>query len=350
MHIVINLYTLPFLIAFLFNLIFSLIIFLNNHRNPTNRILSVLMFVCALWNLGDAIYTVSSSAQFSMILARIICGMTPLVPCVYLHFVLTFPRKKEILNHKGVYVLLYAPAAVFFYLAWFTNRLVSGPAETFWAKHYFHYGPAAVYYLIFFIAAFLIAILLLASVLSGSPSKRERFQSKWFIIATVIPILAGISSNLVLPLAGAVVFPLAGPMTLITSFMIAYAMLRYRIMSTSLLSASEIIISMLPGIVIYLGTDQQIISANKRFFELMEYTPDELLGQPISSILADDSRRNGLPMQKWEEKTQLQSRQLKFKTKSGEMITVSFSGTIVTDETNDIVGLVGMGFPVKGNQ
>jgi PAS domain S-box-containing protein len=350
MRVEISLYILPFILAFIVNLIVSLVVLFHNRRNPTNRILSALMFVLAIWNLGDALFTVSTSDAFSITLAKILCSLATLIPCIYLHFVMEYPSKRDIMNHGAVYFLLYAPAAAFFYLTFFTDKVVGGPLSTPWAKHYYHYGPAIPFYSAFFIVSLLIAILVLISVFIKSPNKRERFQSKWFIIATFIPILGGVSANLILPMAGAVVFPLAGPLTLLTSVLIAYAMLRYRIMSTSLQSASDIIISMLPGIVVYLGTDQRIISGNKRFFELLGYSENELEGQPISSILSEESKRSGLPLQRWEEKTPVKSQLMTFKSKSGEPVTIDFSGTIVTDDINDIIGLVGMGFPVKGSK
>lgn len=350
MQVTFNAYALPFLIGFHFNAILAIIVFLQNPKNPTNRLLASLMAVLAAWNMCDMLYTVAANDAIGVTFGRIACSVTTLIPAIYLHFVMVYPSKKAIMNRRAVYALIYGPAAAFIYLIAFTDKLVAGPLKTAWAAHYYFYGPEVPYYAAYFAVYFLAAILILSSVLTRSQNRRERFQSKWFIAATLVPIFGGISSNLVLPMLGLVIFPVAGPLTILTALMISYAMFRYRIMSTSLQSASEIIISMLPGIVVYLGPDQRIISGNKRFFEMLGYTEQELEGEPIMSILSEESKRAGLPLQRWEEKGQVKSQRLVFRTKDGGSLAIDFTGTIVTDEINDIIGLVGMGFPEKGSR
>ncbi|MFH1368265.1 MAG: histidine kinase N-terminal 7TM domain-containing protein [Elusimicrobiota bacterium] len=341
----IGVYTLLFLLSFNINLILGILILANNYRNPINRLLGLLLLMFALWNLGDAALTVSGSEQYSMFLGRMVWSITPFFPGMFLHFALVFPRRRKIMRNKYVYLLLYLPALILILFSWFSDLLISGPRTTYWSKHYFDYGPAIYIYSLYFVLSFITGFILFYWVMLKSPNNRERLQSKWFMLAAATPIIGGVISNLILPMTGRYVLPVAGPLSSVMAVMISYAVLKYRITSISPRNSSEIILSMLPGIVLLLDTEQRIVNANKRFFEILGFTEKEIIGLPVDTVLTDQEKRTGLPWHRWENSMAIRIQKVTFKTKVGKPVPINFSGFIVMDKTDDIIGLIGVGMP-----
>lgn len=337
-------YSLPFFIALHINAILGLIILLNNFRTPINRLLGSLMILLSLWNFGDFLLTLSASKSVSMWLARGVWSITPLLPAVFIHAAMIFPKERKVMRSKLTYFVIYFPAAVLIYFAWFSEYLISGPQAAFWAENYFTYGPAIHVYTAYFVLAFALGAAIFLKVMSRSSSNRERFQSKWFLLATSVPIIGGVSTNLLLPMFGVYAYPIAGPLSAVMSLLLAYAMLRYRFIDISSHTYSEILLSTLPGIVILLDADQKIVKTNRQFEELTGYTENELFRQPLHSLLSEKDRAAGSPWHKWEKKQTVQFQPVRFRAKNSADVPLNFSGSIITDEAGDITGFLGVGF------
>ena len=343
----INLYSLPFFAAFLINLLVGCFVISQNHRHRTNIVFSFLPLIFVVWNLCYIVIFNSNSFELSMLCAKIVWTMVAFLGAIYLHLALIFPKERKLSRHALTYVVIYTPSVFFTYITWFTPLMVAGPQSTAYASHFYRYGAATAAYSIYLELMFLLVIFLFVSIMRKAPRKRERLQSKWMLIATLIPIVGGSITNLFLPIMGFYVYPLAPVLTAVMATLIAYAILKYKLISVTPASAAEVIISMLPGIFILLDTEQRILHTNKRLLEMLEYEKDELTGQSINMILAKEEQLQGLPWKRWEEKNYYQNFHIHFESKSGKKILISFSGTIIEDESNDIAGLVGIGFPVS---
>lgn len=338
-----SIYSLPFLIAFQVNLILGLIILSNNFKNSTNRLLGLLILLFALWNLGDFALTVSNSEAHAKLIGRIIWTITAFFPGIYIHFALTFPRKRKIALKPVVVLLIYLPSVILVYITWLTKHLIIGTQPTYWSQFYFSYGPAINIYTLYYSICFVVGSILFYWVFVKSPSTREKLQSKWFLLASIVPIIGGVISNMLMPMTGNYIFPIAAPLTSFMAIMMAYAILRYKIVSVTQQNSAEIILSMLPGVVALLDTEQNIIKANKRFYEVLGYAETELAGQPISVVLSDKDRNAGLAWHKWDENLSINFQKTELKTKDGKPIAINYSGLIMSDKIEDITGLVFLG-------
>ena len=114
---------------------------------------------------------------------------------------------------------------------------------------------------------------------------------------------------------------------------------------------TENIIRSLVDTLILVDKEGNIKTVNRETCELLGYTEDELVGSPVSMILAEeeeeeeeeeDSVFKGTRLTKLIEEGSIHNYDMTYLTKTGEEIPVSFSGSVMRDEEGELVGIVGI--------
>lgn len=113
-----------------------------------------------------------------------------------------------------------------------------------------------------------------------------------------------------------------------------------------LLSAKDytdnIIKSMIDTLIV-VDPDARIKTINKATSDLLGYKEDELIGKSVATIFAEeDSIFKGTGLKELIEKGSIKDYDLTYKTKDGEKIPVSFSGSVMRDKEGELVGIVGI--------
>lgn len=95
--------------------------------------------------------------------------------------------------------------------------------------------------------------------------------------------------------------------------------------------------------VIQVDNDDKVVFINRRFTELLEYTPEEILGK-IGYELLLDPLEHGILAENRKLREQYSSTQyeIKFKNKSGEKIEFLLSASPVRDKFNNVTGTIGV--------
>ena len=90
--------------------------------------------------------------------------------------------------------------------------------------------------------------------------------------------------------------------------------------------------------------DGKIQTINPATVELLGYKEDELIGQPVATIFAEEEVTpfKGTRMKKLIEEGSIRDYDMIYRTKSGEKIPVSFSGSVMRDKEGELVGIVGI--------
>ena len=96
----------------------------------------------------------------------------------------------------------------------------------------------------------------------------------------------------------------------------------------------DILKNMLEPLIV-LETDKRIRMINRAALEMLGYGPKELLDQPIGVIWED----MGHLLQAIEETGSVKDRELEFKSKTGSLVSVLFSGSAFTDKDGRVLGL-----------
>lgn len=107
----------------------------------------------------------------------------------------------------------------------------------------------------------------------------------------------------------------------------------------------SIIESMIDTLIV-VDPEAKIKTVNRATSDLLGYIEEELIGQPIEMIFAEEEA----PFKGTRTKKLIDegSYDMTYKTKSGEKIPVSFSGSVIRDEKGEIVGVVGIARDMRG--
>ncbi|MBN1613952.1 MAG: PAS domain S-box protein [Deltaproteobacteria bacterium] len=101
------------------------------------------------------------------------------------------------------------------------------------------------------------------------------------------------------------------------------------------------IIKSMNDILLVIGPDLKIRSANKAASELLEYTEDELIGMDAFLIFEEDSKFNcEMVLKNLSEKLGVANREADYITKTGKRIPVLLSASLLQDKTGSMEGVV----------
>ncbi|MDP2929265.1 MAG: PAS domain S-box protein, partial [Candidatus Omnitrophota bacterium] len=111
---------------------------------------------------------------------------------------------------------------------------------------------------------------------------------------------------------------------------------------------TENIIKSMFDTLVVINADGKITSVNKATAVLLGYEEEELIGKPFGTIVAEEEEEEGIPFIGSRLKELMKAGFIKeydmtYKTKSGEMIPVSFSGAVMRDKDGELIGIVCIG-------
>ena len=89
--------------------------------------------------------------------------------------------------------------------------------------------------------------------------------------------------------------------------------------------------------------DGKIKTVNKATSDLLGYTEDELIGKPVGMIFAEEeSIFKGTKLKKLIEEGSVRDYDIKYRTKKGDVVPVSLSGSVMRDKDGKLIGIVGI--------
>lgn len=110
----------------------------------------------------------------------------------------------------------------------------------------------------------------------------------------------------------------------------------------------EAIIQNLVDTLIVVDMAAKILTVNPEICHLLGYTEEEILGKPVAMIFAEAAAEEEallfekIRMKKLIEEGSVRDYDMTYKTKSGEKIPVSFSGSVMRNKDGSIIGIVGI--------
>jgi PAS domain S-box-containing protein len=172
------------------------------------------------------------------------------------------------------------------------------------------------------------------------PSTKEKTQAKLLIFAFLIPLIGGSLTQVVFPLIGLKVVPLSTTLTTITSGIIAFAMVRYGLMSITPGMAAENIIETMTDYVIVIKTDNTISLVNMSFLDALGYERNELKNKPVGSLLTRKGEFKTRVTDRLEKEGRVTNYETDLRTKKGKHISVSLNGSVIRNKFKKIIGFV----------
>ncbi len=281
----------PFLLfslaGFLVSFVLGIYVLSLNARNSGNRIFALFALSISIWNFGEMMMKIVSSAESAVIWDKVAsalgwCFLGPL----FLNFILNFTKKDQVLKNRLIFFLLYAPSFVWAYLKLFTGWIHSGVVHVYWGWDVI-IEPGFALYSIHLLLLFSIGFWTLLQSWKSSESKVMRQQAIVVLWGVLIPFTIGSFSDALLPIFGFHFVRLAGVASMIFVAFFAYALGRYQLMQVNPTRAATKIIETLPDPLLLVDAQMKIISANPVALKLFSYTADELAGRPATMLISD---------------------------------------------------------------
>ncbi len=236
-----NYYALLPLTAFFANIILGCFILFRDPESRLNKLYSFFVFALAIWALGDFITFISLLPGTDLNWIDVSTFGSSLMPAFLLHFLLIFTKRK-IISKKIFATFLYLPGLSFIFIAQTTDLIIGEPEPVYWG---YAALPGILYvllvvYIIGYIAA---GLFFCYKFYSETISVKEKTQTKLLIVALSVPLVGGIITEVVPQIIGFKIIPLSTSLTTVTAVILAYAILRYKMLGSMSFSIQRKIIA-----------------------------------------------------------------------------------------------------------
>jgi PAS domain S-box-containing protein len=265
----------------------------------------------------------------------------PFFVVLVVNFALVFTESTWLKN-KLNYLILYLPAVSFWLIDLSTNFINLPPVMEPWG-----YNDIASGTLFYWVSTFWTAVLpILAFVLcfrfyrrAKDPEQRQR--SKFVAVGFAIPIAAFIITNMLLRSFEMNIPNLGIIATFFFSAFVGYGIVKYDLFTFDAALAADNILSTMPDSLILADKKGKILRVNERLVDFTGYTKEELIGQPINKLCAENQKNIfDSIIEELIKRTVIRNHELIFETKNNEKRTILFSGSVVKSKNRRNVGTV----------
>jgi PAS domain S-box-containing protein len=170
----------------------------------------------------------------------------------------------------------------------------------------------------------------------------EKKQARIILITGMVSFILGSITDVVLPELHVYVPTLASVIIIIWAMGLTYAITKYGLMTITPAAAAEDILATMADSLILINPDRDIIRTNQATLDLLGFKEKELIGKPIDAILNERSLFRGEEFQRLIRDGQRKDYDMDYKTKSGELIPISFSASVMYNKQRQIIGIVGV--------
>ncbi|MHB8896664.1 MAG: sensor histidine kinase [Candidatus Geothermincolia bacterium] len=277
------------------NLVLGIYVISRGPRFRQNRLFFCISLALTIWGIGELVMRTAGPLSVEVMGSRIAALGWCLLGALFVNFALALTRgDRDLLVDKWwLYVLLYLPALVLLSLV-LTSDLVF---RTFVLKGGVYSevgGPLRMFSKVYVILMILLGIGILFRFWRSTVDETARRRAGYVIVAALIPTIAGIVTELLMPAFGinqpvnALVF------TPVMACIIAYAVTRRGLMSTLISAVGGTIVSITRDPVLLLGPTGLIETVNVAAQDFTGYEWVELHDRPLKSLIGGERDRSGV--------------------------------------------------------
>ncbi|MCL5877836.1 MAG: PAS domain S-box protein [Candidatus Bathyarchaeota archaeon] len=339
-----NLYAILSLFASTISLTIGISVFFLNRTAKLNRLFLIMMIFNSYWAFCLFMMSQSSSLAGALFWQKALF-LWPFIMSLLLHFTLVY-TESNLLKNKFILVALYFPA-LFFSLTDLTtpNVISTTPILKFWGYQNTLPNNSLLCWMdnIWACSFAVLSIVLFVRYHNNLTDKIKRQQAKFVAAAFTIPIFFALITDSLFPFAG-IDFPGLGAISCsLTTFFVAYGMLKYELFSFRPEIAAENIFSTMSDSVILVMLDGKIMKVNQAFLDLTGYSEEEVVGKSINELLSVAkalNHENSTPriIENLANVREIRNYELSFHTKTGEKRIGTISCSMVSDNGGKDVG------------
>jgi PAS domain S-box-containing protein len=331
----------------LFSAIFTasigIYVFLLNPKKITNRVFAVFVLFLAIFSISEFMTRVSATKELALLFGRIYYSIFPLISCSGVHFSLVFPRKYPNDNNifsrnKSLLSSLYVVgiiAAIIFNL----SVSIQDVKMSEWGYRVI-LNPSTEFIMYWLLVCSCIAIFsLVHTYFKKHITTNEKRQIQFVTIGFLLVVALSLGTNLIPPLFGMSVFPMATVSLAIFSFIVAYSMIRYRLMKLTTAETADIVIDTMADSLLVIDGNNTIINVNKSTLGLLGYTKRELINVPLENIVNSPHFESNV-LSKVSADGRIEDVETEFFTKGRKSIPMNISASSLYNDRGELEGTV----------
>lgn len=271
----------------------SLIIFLYRKIQLTEVGFWFLAFLgtLAAWSFTEFMQRISASEALAIAWRLPAIFAWSVMPIMYLFFVLSYVDKQHLIRrlHFQVGIFLVVTGLVY---AQFTSDFVI--SSQYILQPWGYDSPNGLYLSLFgawLTTYFLAALYLFIHEYRQSVSIKRRKQIQIFIIGLAIPLVGGLCTDIILPIFGNNILPMAAFLTSVQGAVLSYGIFRHGLFNINPVILSSEIVKTLPQPVIVTDSNFEIQFMNANASDMFSsYKP--FFGKNIKDIVGNENYKN----------------------------------------------------------
>ncbi|MFH1771244.1 MAG: ATP-binding protein [Candidatus Omnitrophota bacterium] len=222
-------FTASYLITGVLLFILAFFVYCKNKSNILNKTFACYSFAIAWWSFFSVFMINSPNEYWGTFWDRICLMGVVFIPAAFLDFNFTFLRLRE--KWKTLIRVCYG-LSFFFFVCNLTPYFVKKTEPKYVANYFTVPGTLYYFFLIYFFLSVICGVYLLyKSLKSATPGSRYKHQLLYFFWATILGYLGGsLNYNLVLNIPPYSIVPFGNYLTGVYVVLIAYAILKHRLM------------------------------------------------------------------------------------------------------------------------
>ncbi|MHB8896377.1 MAG: sensor histidine kinase, partial [Candidatus Geothermincolia bacterium] len=284
-----NVYAIMSLVALGVNLAVGLYVLSRGPRISLNRMFFILMLSLAVWSVGEFGMRFATTASAATWGARVGSIGWCAAGGIFVVFTLALTDKRRWLRNPIAMALLFLPGVVFSILVWTTDLIFKGFTSSYWG--YVEIGGALRFpSKIYVVGLFILGIVILYRFWRTSPSKHKRAGAFYVMVAAMVPLVAGLVTDVILPAMDIHMVEMPMFATTLIGPVIGYAVISRGLMSTIAGSLGGAIITKINDAVLISNSEGTIETVNPATTRLTGYSEAELVGTQIDKLFIEGRR------------------------------------------------------------
>ncbi|HUP64850.1 MAG TPA: EAL domain-containing protein [Thermoanaerobaculia bacterium] len=322
---------LPMLLTSIGILLLGVVTAIRERFSPIARTFFLLNVAVALWLFSFAWMLWANVETRGFFWARLGFLGISFIPAALYHFSLTL---HGLARGRAVRITTaWATGGVFALLFITTDWLIPGLYLYSWG-YYPRYDYRILPFLLYFFLTIAASLRQFFGGISSRMSSVERGRIRLLLLAMLFGTIGVIDF---LPSLGVKVYPVGFLGIAIYLGLAWLAIRRYHLGEMAPGFAASEILSTMQGAVLVLDLEQRVRFANRATFDLLKYTPSELLGLPISDVVGDQWTDPGAgPVHRWK----FRERGMRWRRSDGTLVSVNVSGSVVNEWDRHPAGIV----------
>ncbi len=319
------------------NIILILIVLYRNWKCPANRAYALTAFFTALWSLSVAFTFAAPDTETALLWDNISSSIVVFGASSFFTFFLVFTNADK-KRRKYYIAVVYSLSAVIAVIA-LTTKLVTDHMETSYWGYITVPGLLGVGVFILFSFSIMIAgLILCARLVIRTPPGIEKKRAWTVLISLMVFVIGSGLTDAFPPMIGVEIMPMGSSLSTLTSIIIAYAILRYRLMSLTPSIAAKNIIKTMADYLLVMNKDGSVAFPSDSILKALGYKNAGRMNENLAGTFSGKMFESVI--KRVEENEYIRDLETTLKTSDGKKIPVSLNGSLVKGGSGETLGYV----------